>query len=102
MHVIAVVESKPDISTSAILEHFRERPEWNSLNKLAMASLSESAETGIDSPLSILQHAIKKLNEESRRLELRGDNSELNKPPSAMSDAEKDALRQKIKDLTKP
>ena len=102
MHVIAVVETKPDISTSGILEHFRDRPEWNSLNKLAMASLSDSAEAGIDSPLSIVQHAIKRLNEESRRLELRGDNSELSKPPSAMSDAEKDALRQKIKDLNKP
>ena len=102
MHVMAVVETRPDITTSGILEHFRDKPEWGSLNKLAMASLSDSAETGIDSPLSIVQHAIKKLNEESRRLELRGDNGELNKPPSAMSDAEKDALRQKIRDLTKP
>ncbi len=102
MQVIALIEVKPDITTAGILEHFREKPEWTSLKKLAEANLSTSAETGIDSPLSIVKHAIKRLNDETRMINLRGESSELNKLPSAMTDAEKEELRRKISELKKP
>ncbi len=102
MQVVALVETNPQITTSGIIEHFRDKPEWNSLNKLAMATLDDSSETGIDSPLSIVKHAIQKLNDESRMIDLKGETNELSKPPSAMSDQEKDALRKKLEELKKP
>lgn len=102
MQVIALIEVKPGITTAGILEHFREKPEWSSLKKLAEANLNDTAESGLDSPLSIARHAIKKLNDETRMINLRGESSELNKPPSAMSDAEKEELRRKISELKKP
>lgn len=99
MQVVALIETQPQITTSGILEHFRNKPEWNSLNKLAMATLDDSLETGIDSPLSIVRHAIQKLNEESQKIDFKGDNNELNKPPSAMSDEVKDAVRKRLEKL---
>ncbi len=99
--IIALVESQPDVTSSGILENFRDRPEWNILNKLAMANLEETAESGIRDPLSIASHAIRKLNEESLRRELKADASGLAKLPSAMSEAEKEELRRQINSLKK-
>ncbi len=97
MQVVAVVENHPEISHSGILEHFREKPEGQSLIKLAAATMEERSDANVDDPLSVVRHAIEWLNKETLAL----DNSVSNKPPSAMTDAEKQALLQRINALNK-
>ena len=97
MQVVSVVENNPSISHSGLLEYFRDKPQGESLIKLAANTFGEDAETGIDDPLSVVRHAVQWLNKESRTL----DTSSINKPPSAMTTDEKEALRQRIESLKK-
>ncbi len=101
MQIIALVEIQPDITVSGVLENFRGKTEWNSLARLAQESLEDSTDSGIDSPLSVAKHAISKLNEESLHLQLKQQAGAGNKPPSALSDAEKDNLRRRLNALKK-
>jgi len=96
LEIITLIETQPDISSSGILENYRERPERNSLNKLAAASLDESAELQIDSPLSIARHAIEKMKEETLGLRIKHDPSFQTKAPSELSDQEKAELRRTL------
>ena len=59
-----------------------------------------TAESEIDTPLSVLQHAIEQLNKESLRLKLKQDTDDL-QTPSSMSDAQKDELRRRLEQLKK-
>lgn len=93
LQVVSLIETKPQITTSGILEHFRDDQHWNSLNKLAMATLDDSAESNIDSSLSVVRHAIQKLNEKTQVDARKGADSEIYKQPSEMSDQEKEAIR---------
>lgn len=102
MQLIALIEIQPAITVSGILENFRDKSEWKSLEKLAKASLEDSAESGIDSPLSIARHAIGKLNEESLHMQLKQGAGPSNKPPSALSDIEKEEIRRRLNALKKP
>ncbi len=97
LQVVSVVENNPAITHSGVLEYFREKPEGASLIKLAANTIGESAETGIDDPLSVVRHAIQWLNKESRLL----NTTSIDKPPSAMTADEKEALRQRIESLKK-
>ena len=54
----------------------------------------------IDTPISVLQHAIEQLNKESLRLKLKQDTDDL-QSPSAMSDVQKDELRKRLEKLKK-
>jgi DNA primase len=97
LHVVSVVENNPGITHSGLIEYFRDKPEGASLLKLAAGTIGEDAETTIDEPLGVIRHAIQWLNKESRTL----DTSSLNKPPSAMTADEKEALLQRINSLKK-
>ena len=100
LDVISLIESRPDITTSGILERYRETDQSDSLHKLARAGMESTAESEVDTPLSVLQHAIEQLNRESLRLELKQDTGDL-QAPSAMSDAQKDELRKRLERLKK-
>lgn len=97
LQVVAVVENNPSISHSGLLEHFRDKPEGEGLVKLAASTLIDHAESDLDDPLSIVRHAIQWLNKETASR----DDGLLNKPPSAMSAQEKQALLQRINSLKK-
>ena len=100
LDVISLIESRPDITTSGILERYRETDQSESLHKLARAGMQVTAESEIDTPLSVLQHAIEQLNKESLRLKLKQDTDDL-QTPSSMSDAQKDELRRRLEQLKK-
>jgi len=100
LDVISLIESKPDITTSGILERYRETDHSDSLHKLARAGMETTAESEIDTPLSVLQHAIEQLNKESLRLKLKQDTGDL-QTPSAMTDVQKDELRKRLEKLKK-
>jgi len=100
LDVISVIENKPDITTSGILERYRESDQSESLHKLARAGMETTAESEVDTPLSVLSHAIEQLNKESLRMKLKHDAGDLD-TPSAMSDARKDALRKQLEQLKK-
>ena len=102
MEIISLIESKPDITASGILERYRDTPESDPLHKLAHASMESTVEAGINTPLSVLQHAIEQLNKESLRLELKKESEQLSRPPSQLSDAEKDEMRKRLGQLKKP
>ena len=64
--------------------------------------MEATVEAGINTPLSVLQHAIEQLNKESLRLELKKESEQLSRPPSQLSDAEKDEMRKRLGQLKKP
>ncbi len=100
LDVISLIESRPDITTSGILERYRETDHSEALHKLARAGMETTAESEIDTPISVLQHAIEQLNKESLRLKLKQDTDDL-QSPSAMSDVQKDELRKRLEKLKK-
>lgn len=100
LDIVSVIESRPDITTSAILERYRDSDESEALHKLARAGMESTEESEINTPLSLLQHAIEQLNKESLRMELKQDTTKL-QSPSSMSDAQKDELRKRLKQLKK-
>jgi len=100
LDVISLIESRPDITTSGILERYRETDHSEALHKLARAGMETTAESEIDTPISVLQHAIEQLNKESLRLKLKQDTEDL-QTPSAMSDVQKDELRKRLEKLKK-
>ena len=100
LDVISLIESWPDITTSGILERYRETDHSEALHKLARAGMETTAESEIDTPISVLQHAIEQLNKESLRLKLKQDTDDL-QSPSAMSDVQKDELRKRLEKLKK-
>lgn len=97
LHVVSVVENNPAITHSGIIEYFRDKPEGASLIKLAANTIGDNSEAGLDEPLGVVRHAIEWLNKESRSL----NTPSLNKPPSAMTADEKEALRQRIESIKK-
>ncbi len=99
LDVISLIESKPDITTSGILERYRETQHSDALLKLVQVGMASTVESGINTPLSVLQHAIEQLNKESLRAQLKKAN--LNKP-SEMSDQQKNELRERLQQLKKP
>ncbi len=101
LDVISVIESKPDITTSGVLERYRDTDQSEALHKLARAGMESTDESEIDTPLSLLHHAIEQLNKESLRMEIKQNTREL-KAPSSMSDIQKDELRKRLKQLKKP
>ena len=100
LDVVSLIESKPEITTSGILERYRDTNQSESLHKLARAGMDTTAESGVDTPLSVLQHAIEQLNKESLKLKLKQDANDL-QTPSAMSDVQKDELRKRLEQLKK-
>ena len=100
LDVISLIESRPDITTNGILERYRETDHSEALHKLARAGMETTAESEIDTPISVLQHAIEQLNKESLRLKLKQDTDDL-QSPSAMSDVQKDELRKRLEKLKK-
>ena len=100
MQIVALIELNPEISTSRIIENFRDKPEWQSLNRLAQEGLEETATADLETPLSIFEHAVRQINQESKKLELKNDYSN-EKPPSQMSASEKDELRRRLDALKK-
>ena len=100
MQIVALIELNPEISTSRIIEHFRDKPEWQSLNRLAQEGLEETAAADLETPLNIFEHAVRQINQESQKLKLKNDYS-VEKPPSQMSASEKDELRRRLDALKK-
>ncbi len=100
LNIISLIESRPDITTSGILERYRETDQSESLHKLARAGMESTAESEVDTPLSVLQHAIEQLNKESLRKKLKEDTGDL-QTPSSMSDTQKDELRRRLEKLKK-
>ncbi|OED35479.1 DNA primase [Chromatiales bacterium (ex Bugula neritina AB1)] len=100
LNIISLIELQPGITSSGILENYRDKPEWNILNKLALSGLADSDESSVDKPLNIARHAIRKLNEESLRRQLKADAGGVARP-SEMSEAEKEELRRKFSALKK-
>jgi len=100
LDIISLIEYKPDITTSGILERYRESDQSESLHKLARAGMETTAESEVDTPLSVLSHAIEQLNKDSLLIKLKQDSGDL-QTPSAMSDAQKDALRKQLEQLKK-
>lgn len=98
LDIVALIESNPAITTSAILERYRDTKQSDSLHKLARAGMESTVESEIDTPLAVLQHAIEQLNKESLRIELKQNSGDLN-TPSAMSDVQKDELRKRLEQL---
>ena len=100
MEIVAIIESKPEITTSGILERFRDSDQAEALHKLARAGMAGNPESEIDTPLSLLLHAIELLNKESLLMTLK-QNAEDLQSPSQMSDAQKDELRKRLEQLKK-
>jgi DNA primase len=100
LQIVGLIELNPEISTSRILEHFRDKPEWNALNRLAQEGLDDSANVELEEPLQRFEHAINQINQESTRLTLKSD-AVMDKAPSQMSDGEKEALRRRLDALKK-
>ena len=84
------------------MERYRGTPESDPLHKLADASMASTVEAGINTPLSVLQHAIEQLNKESLRLELQKESEQLSRPPSQLSDAQIDEVRKRLGKIKKP
>lgn len=101
LDIVSIIESKPEITTSGILERFRDSDQAEALHKLARAGMESNPESEIDTPLSLLQHAIELLNKESLRKQLKQHAEDL-QSPSLMSDAQKDELRKRLAQLKKP
>ena len=100
LEIVAIIESKPEITTSGILERFRDSDQAEALHKLARAGMAGNPESEIDTPLSLLLHAIELLNKESLLMTLK-QNAEDLQSPSQMSDAQKDELRKRLEQLKK-
>jgi DNA primase len=100
LQIVGLIELNPEISTSRILEHFRDKPDWNALNRLAQEGLDDSANVELEEPLQRFEHAINQINQESTRLTLKSD-AVMDKAPSQMSDGEKEALRRRLDALKK-
>lgn len=100
LDIISVIESNPAITTSAILERYRDTDQSEALHKLANAGMESTPESEINTPLSLLQHAIEQLNKESFRQELKQTAGDL-QAPSSMSDAQKDELRKRLAQIKK-
>ena len=101
IQIVGMIELNPGISTSQIIEHFRNKPEWKPLNRLAQDGLSDTSDAELESPLGIFEHAIRQINQESKKLKLKKDYTTLAKPPSQMSVSEKDELRRRLDALSK-
>ena len=101
LEVISLVEHKPNITTSAILERYRDSSQFEPLNKLARAGMDTTIEAGIDTPISVFQHAIEQLNKESLRVQLKNDTANLDRLPSQLSDEQKDEVRRRLQQLKK-
>ncbi len=95
MHIVGMIELNPEISTSRIIEQFRDKPEWQALNRLAQEGLEEATDAELEAPLSIFEHAIRQINQESSKLKLKNDYA-MEKPPSQMSASEKEELRKRL------
>ena len=91
-----MIELNPGISTSQIIEHYRDKPEWQPLNRLAQDSLAEAPDAALESPLGIFEHAIRQINQESKKLDLKKDYTSMAKTPSQMSALEKEELRRRL------
>ena len=102
LEIISLIESRPDITTSGILERYRDTAQSEPLHKLLRAGMTATIEAGIDTPLSVLQHAIEQLNKESLRQQLKLNTNTPNGLPSEMSDAQKDEVRKRLQQLKKP
>ena len=100
LDLVSMIENKPDITTSTILERYRDSEQSEALHKLARAGMESTPESEVDTPLSLLQHAIEQLNKESLRNELKQNTTEL-QTPSSMSDTQKDELRKRLQQLKK-
>ena len=100
MQVVGMIELNPEISTSRIIEHFRDRPEWQALNKLAQEGLVEAPDVELETPQAIFEHAIRQINQESKKLTLKNDYA-MEKTPSQMSASEKEELRKRLDALKK-
>jgi DNA primase len=100
MQVVGMIELNPEISTSRIIEHFRDRPEWQAMNKLAQEGLVETPDVELETPLAIFEHAIRQINQESKKLTLKNDFA-MEKTPSQMSTSEKEELRKRLDALKK-
>ncbi len=98
MDIVSVVENKPDITTSSILERFRDSEQSEALHKLARAGMQSTEESEIETPLQLLQHAIEQLKKDTLRMELKQSSSTM-QSPSSMSDSQKDQLRERLKQL---
>ncbi len=101
LEIISLIESRPDITTSGILERYRDTEQSEPLHKLLRAGMTATIEAGINTPLSVLQHAIEQLNKESLRQQLKLDTNTPNGLPSEMSDAQKDEVRKRLQQLKK-
>jgi len=101
IQIVGLIELNPDISTSHIIEHFRDKPEWQPLNRLAQQSLLETPDTELESPLGIFEHAVRQINQESKKLTLKKDYTMMAKNPSQMSVSEKEELRRRLDALSK-
>ena len=99
MEIVSLVESNPTITTSGILERYRSTEKSEPLHKLARAGMASTAESGIDTPLDVLSHAIEQLNQESLRLQLKEETATLN--PSELTDEQKDEVRKRLQKLKK-
>lgn len=97
LQLVTTIENNPEITHSGLLEYFRDKPGGESLIKLAACGLDDRSDADIDDPLSIVRHAIEWLNKETSALNV----SLTDKPPSAMTDEEKQAFLQRISALKK-
>jgi len=95
LDIVSVVESMPDITTSGILERYRDTEQSEALHKLARAGMESTVESGIETPLSVLQNAIEQLNKESLNQQLKQETGTLN--PSELTEEQKDKLRQHLR-----
>ena len=97
LEIVSVIESTPDITTSGILERYRDTDQSQALHKLANAGMETTVETGIETPLSVLQNAIEQLNKESLSLRLQQETGSLN--PSELTDEQKNQVRKHLQQL---
>jgi len=101
LEVITLIEKNPDITTSAILEQYRDTNQYGHLNKLATEGMVKTIEAEIGSPVEILSHAIEQLNRESLKQDLKSHTDSTGQQPSEMSDEEKENMRKKLQQLEK-
>jgi len=95
LEIVTLVESDASIDVSRILEHFRDKPAWQTLNRIASESLQTTTES-FDLPLDVLKNSIAQLNRQSDKADVR---QMLDKPPSQMTAEEKEELRKRISRL---
>lgn len=99
LEVITLVEKNPGITTSAILEQYRDTNQYEHLNKLATEGMVKTIESEIGSPVEILSHAIQQLNRESLKQDLKSHTDSTSPLPSEMTDEQKENVRKKLQQL---